>query len=192
MPVSELVAMMALPGFMCGAAPFEALAAGEHLDQPVDGLLHDFVAGFRFAEIAGQQQARPAAVLYFLLGFLRVGLLFGKVVDRDVGAFTREHHGHGAADSGISARNERDLVFQLVRGLVGFRLVARLRIELRFQARAVLVLHGEGRIRLLELSLLVAVFVRGTGRFARHGVSPLASVPIVVLSPCKNEATQTN
>ena len=40
-------------------------------------------------------------------------LFFGKINNRDVGALSREQYRDAAADPGVTARNDRDFVFQL-------------------------------------------------------------------------------
>ena len=67
-------------------------------------------------------------------------MLFGEVVDRDRGAFAREQHGDGPADAGVATRDQGDFAVELARGLVRVGLVPRLRRELGFEPRRVLML----------------------------------------------------
>ena len=114
--------------------------------------------------LPGNEHAPAAFGLDRRARLVGVALLFRQIVDRDVGAFAREQHGDRAADAGIAAGDQRDLVLELARGLVRVRLVARTRIEPGLEARRLLVLLRKRRLRLLVRKRLFA-------RFRIHGAS---------------------
>ena len=64
------------------------------LDAAIDE--RDAERGIR--QVAREEVTRVSLLLHGLLGFARVLLLGGEVVDHDVRAFTREQYGHGATD----------------------------------------------------------------------------------------------
>ena len=73
-----------------------------------------------------------------------------EIHDRDVGALARVEHGDRAADPGIAAGDERDLVLQLARALVLRRHVARAQLELRLEPRLLQMLLRQRRLGLLS------------------------------------------
>ena len=91
-------------------------------------LLHRVLAEFRIGDIARQQNAAAAFLLDGPLGLLGV-LVLVEIGDRDVGALARKEHGHRAADAGVAAGDQRDLVEQFLRALVVRRVVHRLELE---------------------------------------------------------------
>jgi hypothetical protein len=64
---------------------------------------NQLLAEFLVPEIAGNGQTDPPLGLDQLDDFLRVGLLRGEIIDRDIGAFPREGDGRRAAHAGVAA-----------------------------------------------------------------------------------------
>ena len=94
-------------------------------------------AFFRSPGISTQRRPSASTARHRFVG---VALLLAEIGDRDVGAFARVQHRDRAADAGIAAGDQRALAFELAGGLVFRGLVARLRIELRFEPDAALLL----------------------------------------------------
>ena len=86
---------------------------------------------FWLGDIAGDEQASSAFGFDLLLGEPRV-VMFVQIGDGDIRAFAREENGHGPADAGIAAGDQRDLVLQFLRTEVKRCIVQRRRIERRF------------------------------------------------------------
>jgi hypothetical protein len=121
------------------------------------------------AQVARHQQAATAGALDCGLGLHRIRLLLGQVANRHVGAFAREQHCDRATDPGVAARDDRRQSVELAGGLVALGLVARPGVELGLEARRVLVLLRERRLRFLE-GCLDHVGVMQLA-LLRHGVS---------------------
>jgi hypothetical protein len=74
-------------------------------------------------------------------------LLLGEVGDQDVGALAREGDGHGAADAGIAASDDRGAALELAAAFVRLLAVVGLRRHLGRMAGRLLLLLGLGRRR---------------------------------------------
>src|SRR5262249_54381421 len=72
-----------------------------------------------------------------------------------MGTLPCEERRNSTPDAGISPGNQRHLTLELTGGFVLRSLVARLRTELRFNARAFLVLFGIGRLWIRGLRVLL-------------------------------------
>ena len=129
------------------------------------------------------------------LGLLGV-LVLVEIGDGDVGAFAREQHGHGAADAGIAAGDQRHLALQLARALVEGRVVHRRRVELGLDAGLLQVLLGKRRLGIvaraglrrrvlvlgLERALLLGLDLGLDGALAAGDAAPCSSkLPGVLL-----------
>ena len=125
------------------------------LDRPGDCVL----AEGRLAHVAGQQQRFAPFRLDGLPRFLGVALFFRQVHERHVGAFAGKEHGHSPADARIAAGNEGRFVLELLRTSIERRLVMRPGLQLRFQARRLLVLLRKRRLWLLLRSLGLGLLV---------------------------------
>src|SRR5438477_42096 len=113
----------------------------------VDDACYGALAEFRVAHVARNQQTTLSFRLDCLTRLLGITLLLGKIHDADVRAFARVEHGHGAADSGVAAGNERDATTELSRTAIRRRVILRSRPNLGFDSRLCLVLRGKGRFR---------------------------------------------
>src|SRR5947209_600018 len=74
---------------------------------------HYVLAELAVTDVPGDEQTAAALLLDSLLGDLRVALLGTEIGDGDIGALAGKQHGNRAADAGIAAGNDRDLVLQL-------------------------------------------------------------------------------
>ena len=79
---------------------------------------------------------------------LRGVVVFVEIGDGDIGAFAGEENGDRAADAGIAAGDERDLVLELVRALVMRRVVHRREFKVGFVPGLLEMLLRKGRLRI--------------------------------------------
>ena len=68
------------------------------LPERVDRFLYGIPAIDRISNIARQQDAAAALVLNYALVFFRI-LIFIQICNRNICAFTRKKHRHGASDT---------------------------------------------------------------------------------------------
>lgn len=115
------------------------------LAELVDAALHGVAAELRLPHVAGDRDGAPPFGLDRFDGGPRVLGLLGEVHDRDVGAFAREQDGDGAADAGIPAGDQRDVVLQLAGAAVVRRRELRPRLHRVLAARWCEPLRGERR-----------------------------------------------
>src|ERR1700682_4695922 len=85
---------------------------------------------------------RPSAST---LSFVMRVLVFAQVSNRDIRAFARKEDRNGPTDTGIAARDERDLFIKLARTQVKRSIVQGRRIEIGLRAGLAPVLLWEGR-----------------------------------------------
>ena len=103
--------------------------ASELLDRTLD----DPLAVGRIAHVTGPQQAAASFLLHGAARGLGVGV-FAQIGDGDVGAFACKQDGDGATDAGIAAGDDGDLSFQLFAAEIVRRVMARLQVEVGFDA----------------------------------------------------------
>ena len=72
----------------------------------VGGTIHEFAAGGGLGDVERDGDAGAAGIPDLVEHVVGVALLVGEVHDRDVGALAREGDRDGAADAGISARDQ--------------------------------------------------------------------------------------
>lgn len=113
--------------------------------QPFHGAPHSVEAERLLAQVAGDEQAPPPLGLDALAHDVGVRLLAGKIRDRDIRSLPGVEERDGAADTGITAGDERDLAGQLARRPVSRGPVARRRVDLGLQARVRQPLLGKRR-----------------------------------------------
>ena len=102
----------------------------------------------RLAQVPRKEERLPPFVLDDALRLARVLLFFGEVDQRDVGALAGVEDRHGASDPGVASRDERDATRELSRRAIVGRLEFRQWLDARLDSRRLLVLLGEGRLRL--------------------------------------------
>src|SRR5262249_51476682 len=89
------------------------------IDENVDAseFTHHALDGAETESAAGHVAGNENAVTSFLLNGLARGfriLLFAEIECGDIGAFARKEHRYSAADSGIGARDNRNLITQFI------------------------------------------------------------------------------
>ncbi|MCY1217770.1 hypothetical protein D9M72_296990 [compost metagenome] len=103
-----------------------------HHVQPAElrqGIRHDPGAELFAAAVARQQQGPLPGLADPRRRVLGVGFLFREIGNRDVGPLAGERNGHGPADPGIPAGDERRLTGERAASLVAFLAVVRLRLH---------------------------------------------------------------
>ena len=86
---------------------------------------------------------RPSASTFSFV--MRASFLFAQISDRNIRAFARKEDRNGPPDTGIAARDERDLFLKLAGASVKRSIVQGRRVEIGFRAGLALVLLWEGR-----------------------------------------------
>ena len=128
---------------MCGVRD-ENIELAERLHRRFDQI----VAKRRLRQASFDEHAFAPMRLDGASRFLRIGPFRRKMRDNHVGAFARKQHCHSAADSGISAGDQRHLAGQLAGRTIFVGLKARPRRHLRFDAGLFQMLFGKRRRRL--------------------------------------------
>ena len=107
----------------------------QHVDaaKGFDGFLHHVQAGLAVDQVAGQQDGL-APGLGDQAGGLAGILVLVQVGDGNIGAFTGEGDGHGAADTAVGAGNQRRLALEATRAAIGVGAAVGQRIHARFGA----------------------------------------------------------
>src|ERR1700752_2536571 len=123
----------------------------------LDCLFDELAANLRRANVAHHRICTTSFGFDRAFRFVSVSLFLFQERERDVGAFAREEYSDCAADTGIGAGDQRDLVFQFVRAGVVRRFVARFGIEFVLLARLWLMLWRHRRLRLFETALMSTI-----------------------------------
>src|SRR5712672_3745568 len=118
----------------------------QHIELPefLDSLPNRLVAEFLVRDISSDEKAASAFGFDLLLCDAGI-LMLVQIGDCHIRAFTRKEDGNGATDTGIAARDERDLFLKLARAPIKRSIVKRRRIEIGLRAGLALVLLWEGR-----------------------------------------------
>ena len=167
----------------------DVLLEGRVVDQDVElaearpPSFHGVLAEFGIGHVAREQDAAAAFLLHGALGFLGVVVLV-EIGDRHVGALARVQHGHRAADTGIAAGDQRDLVLELLGALVMRRVVHRRELEFRFVSGLLEMLLRQrrcgidprARLHRLRLCLTLALLLVSAVDLALDGTLLLAGL----------------
>src|SRR5205085_1690741 len=112
------------------------------LAQLVDGALRRLFAELLVGDVALDHDAASAFV--FDVALRLFGVAVGvEVDDGHVRALAGEEHGHGAADAGVAAGDERDHVLELAAAAIRGVVEHRARLDLRLDARLGVMLFGQ-------------------------------------------------
>jgi hypothetical protein len=111
------------------------------------GALDDPLAVLLVSDVAGDEHDAAAGLLNPARGLAGVVFLLGQVGDQDIGAFAREGNGHGAADAGIAAGDDRGATLELATTFVRLLAVVGLGRHLCRMPGRLLLLLGLRRCR---------------------------------------------